>query len=150
MEIGGGRCHPASGGRALVGDVRQEEPLGEVLRSALSAPDQVLVAGDIDDVVLGVAAARVHRPTSAPGHPIGVVEMLYVEPQARRVGVGEAMMNVVIAWGEEVGCHGIDAPALPGSREAKAFFETVGLVTRVLVMHRRIDPTTRRPAPPLP
>ncbi|MDQ2729588.1 MAG: GNAT family N-acetyltransferase [Actinomycetota bacterium] len=116
------------------------EPLDDVLHSWLHAPDQVVIAGCIDDVVVGIATARLHRPPSAANRPIGVVEMLFVEPEARGVGVGEAMMDVVIRWGEDVGCHGIDAPALPGTRDAKAFFETMGLVTRALVMHRPITP----------
>ena len=73
--------------------------------------------------------------------------MLFVEPEARGVGVGEAMMDVVIGWGERVGCYGIDAPALPGARDAKAFFETMGLVTRALVMHRPITPYGRADPP---
>lgn len=140
---------PARGGAALLAELLEgREPLNETLRLGLHAPDQVVVAGCIDDVVVGLATARLHRPPSAPSRPVGVVEMLFVEPEARGVGVGEAMMDVVIQWGEDIGCHGIDAPALPGARNAKAFFETMGLVTRVLVMHRPITPGGR-PQPPV-
>jgi GNAT superfamily N-acetyltransferase len=141
---------PARGGPALLAELRGSEPLNDVLRSGLYARDQVLVAGCIDEVVVGIAAARVHRPPSAPKRPVGVVEMLFVEPEARGVGVGEAMMDVVIGWGEDVGCHGIEAPALPGTRDAKAFFETMGLVTRALVMHRPITPRGRTESPERP
>ncbi|MDQ2725298.1 MAG: GNAT family N-acetyltransferase [Actinomycetota bacterium] len=138
---------PARGGAALLAELRISEPLDDMLRSGLDAADHVVVAGCIDEVVVGIATARFHRPPSAPHRPIGVVEMLFVEPEARGVGVGEAMMDVVIRWGEDVGCHGIDAPALPGARDAKAFFETMGLVTRALIMHRPITPGGRGALP---
>ncbi len=137
----------ARGGPALVAELSGPEPLEDGLRSGLYDPDRAVVAGCIDDVVVGIATVRRHRPASAPDRPVGVVELLFVEPEARGVGVGEAMMDVVIEWGEGAGCHGIDAPALPGARDAKAFFETMGLVTRVLVMHRPITPRGR-PEPP--
>ncbi|MDQ6782342.1 MAG: GNAT family N-acetyltransferase [Actinomycetota bacterium] len=139
----------ARGGRAVLAELPSSEQLTEVLRAALDTPDSIVVAGRIDDVVVGVAAARRHRPVSEPDRPVGVVDLLFVEPAARGVGVGEAMMDVVIGWAQEVGCHGIDACALPGARDAKAFFETVGLVTRLLVMHRSITPRPDpAPSPP--
>lgn len=138
---------PARGGPALLAELPGRQPLDEVLRSGLHASDHMVVAGLIDDVAVGIATVRLHRPPSAPNRPIGVVEMLFVEPEARGVGVGEAMMDVVIRWAEDVGCHGLDAPALPGTRDAKAFFETIGMVTRVLVMHRPITPRGRRARP---
>lgn len=138
------------GGPALLAELHGSEPVDDVLRSGLHASDRVVVAGCIDDVVVGIATARLHRPPSAPHRPVGVVEMLFVEPDARGVGVGEAMMDVLIRWGEGVGCHGLDAPALPGARDAKAFFETMGLVTRALVMHRPITPEGDREPPEQP
>jgi GNAT superfamily N-acetyltransferase len=133
----------ARGGAALLAELPALDALDDVLRSGLEAADGVVVAGTIDDFVVGIATARVHRPASAPDRPVGVVEVLYVDPEARGVGVGEAMMDVVLRWGEQAGCHGIDAPALPGARDAKAFFETMGMVTRALIMHRPITPGGR-------
>lgn len=130
----------ARGGLALLAELHGSEPIDDVLRSGLDASDRVVVAGCIDDVVVGIATARLHRPPSAPDRPVVAVEMLFVEPDARGVGVGEAMMDVLIIWGEGVGCFGIDASALPGARDAKAFFETMGLVARALVMHRPTRP----------
>jgi GNAT superfamily N-acetyltransferase len=140
----------ARGGAALLAELPALDAVDDVLRSGLDAPDRVVVAGSFDDAVVGIATARVHRPVSAPHRPLAVVEVLYVDPEARGVGVGEAMMDVVLRWGEKAGCHGIDAPALPGARDAKAFFETMGMVTRALIMHRPITPggrpgTTGRP-----
>ena len=71
----------------------------------------------------------------------GVVETIYVEPSARQVGVGEVMVAAILQWCAERGCRGVDAPALPGSRPAKAFFEDHGFVARLLIMHRVLPDT---------
>ena len=61
---------------------------------------------------------------------------VYVEPEARGVGVGEMLLDAVVAWATERGCIGIDSLALPGNRETKNFFESFGLVARAIVVHR--------------
>lgn len=128
------------GGAALIADLTIGEPLEATLRAVLTNPGRLLVSGCIDDAVVGIAAAHVRRPPSSPARPAAMVELFYVEPEARGVGVGETMVDLVTAWGAGLGCHGVDAPALPGARDAKAFFETSGLVARLLIMHRPIGP----------
>ena len=91
-------------------------------------------------MAVGFASAKCDR---ARQHPIGVIEAIYVEPSARLVGVGEAMLDVVVAWFAERGCQGVDAPALPGSRPAKAFFEDHGFVARLLTMHHPLPASGR-------
>jgi hypothetical protein len=48
-------------------------------------------------------------------------------------------MEAVLAWAGERGCVGVDALALPGSRETKNFFESFGLVARAIVVHRDLQ-----------
>jgi GNAT superfamily N-acetyltransferase len=57
-------------------------------------------------------------------------------PDARSVGVGEALMDLIVAWCEQRRCVGIDAHALPGNRATKNFFETFGFKARLLTVHR--------------
>jgi hypothetical protein len=54
--------------------------------------------------------------------------------------VAEAMVAALDDWARTLGCAGIDAPALPGNRAAKAFFEGQGFLARLLVMHRPLPP----------
>ena len=65
-----------------------------------------------------------------------MVGELYVSPEARRAGVGRAMAASLSAWCRSMGCNGVDANALPGSRAVKSFFEADGFTARLLVMHR--------------
>jgi len=117
------------GGPLLVARHCRSEPLDLAFAEALADPTTGLWAGTIDGVPVGYALA------SADGE-IAVIEELHVEPEARAVGVGEAMLDAIVAWAHEVGCTGIDAFALPGARATKNFFETFGLTARLLVLHR--------------
>ncbi|HET9059517.1 MAG TPA: GNAT family N-acetyltransferase, partial [Acidimicrobiales bacterium] len=65
---------------------------------------------------------------------------LYVQPSARRQGVGRALLADAAGWAVETGCAGLDGTALPGDRVAKSFFEAVGMRARMLVMHRALAP----------
>jgi GNAT superfamily N-acetyltransferase len=123
------------GGALLAGSLVSPGPLFEALQSALSDDDRLLVLGDTDGASVGLAAARCDRKRR---EPVGVVDTIYVEPSARQVGVGEAMLDLVVQWSVARGCVGVDAPALPGNRAAKAFFEGQGFVARLLVMHHPI------------
>jgi GNAT superfamily N-acetyltransferase len=77
-----------------------------------------------------------HLEHLADGTTLGVVDDLFVLPDGRGVGVGEAMMDLLLEFCATHGCTGIDAVALPGNRETKNFFETFGLVARAIVVHR--------------
>jgi len=105
-------------------------------REALRAPgdDGVTFVGTIDGVVVGFAAVGIDE--LADGSRLGVVTSIFVEPGAREVAVGEALLDEVIAWCTARECIGIDAHALPGNRETKNFFESFGLVARAIVVHR--------------
>lgn len=112
------------------------EPVRDGLAAALADPDQHVVVGRIDDVVIGYGVVRLERLRD--GGLLGVVDDLYVEPGARGIGVGEAIMDALIAWCEGRGCDGVDSLALPGTRATKNFFERFGLVARAIVVHRRL------------
>jgi GNAT superfamily N-acetyltransferase len=127
--------HRERGGALLVDSVVSSEPPDGALRRALDDPERLVVLGTLDGVEVGFASVR---RDAARSQPIGVIEGIYVEPSARQIGVGEAMVDLVRNWCWGRGCRGIDAPALPGSRAAKAFFEDHGFVARLLVMHHSL------------
>ncbi len=117
------------GGHLLTARHCRPEPLDLSFAEALADPTTGLWAGTIDGVPVGYALV------SADGD-IAVIEELHVDPQARAVGVGEAMLDAIVAWARLQSCSGIDAFALPGARETKNFFETFGMTARLLVLHR--------------
>jgi GNAT superfamily N-acetyltransferase len=112
------------------------EPVEESITTALGSPDHLVLAGTIDGTLIGYAIAHVERLRT--GERLGVVEDIYVEAEARSVGVGEALMDEVLVWCRERGCIGVDSLALPGNRQTKNFFESFGLVARAIVVHRSL------------
>jgi GNAT superfamily N-acetyltransferase len=101
---------------------------------AFDDPDQLVLAGTIDDVVVGYA--RVVATAVAGGSWLAVLTDVFVEERAREVGVGEALLDQAIEWARARGCIGIDSVALPGMRASKNFFEAAGLVARAITVHK--------------
>jgi ribosomal protein S18 acetylase RimI-like enzyme len=104
----------------------------------LERDDASLVVGTIDGSVIGYACGEVERLPD--GRALGVIREIYVEPGARAVGVGEAMLACLGDLFERSDCIGVDSVALPGNRAAKNFFETNGYSARLIVMHHRLRP----------
>jgi ribosomal protein S18 acetylase RimI-like enzyme len=109
------------------------EPLDLAYRSLLDRADALVVVGTIDDVTIGFGAVVVD--TLRSGRALGVITDLFVEEDARSVGIGDAMTTDLVAFCVAHGCVGIDARALPGHRATKNFFEAHGFTARALVMH---------------
>ena len=93
------------GGRVFVAREARGEPLEDAFAAAIDDPDRLVVVGTIDDTPIGYAVA-----TTEPlrdGTRLGVVSDLFVEGEARGIGVGEAMMTLVLcvvhrAWVQRV------------------------------------------------
>lgn len=100
----------------------------------IGSPDTLVVVGTVDEVPVGYSVVSIERLRD--GSRLGVIEELFTEPDARAVGVGEAMLDAVLDFCVREQCRGVDAGALPGQREAKNFFERAGFTARRLVMHR--------------
>lgn len=128
IEIG-----PARGGALFTAREARRDPPGE-LAAAVVDPDQLVVVGEIDSWMAGYASA--HIEALRDGSLLGVIDDLFVESDARQVGVGEAMTDLVVAWCQERGCRGIDARVLPGDRLTKNFFESFGFTARAITVHR--------------
>jgi len=116
---------------------RRSGPIVDALAHAVDAPDYELAVGVWDGTVVGYALARADR--LADGGLLGVVDDLYVDPGAREVGIGEALMDHLLDWCRAQGCFGVDSIALPGDRATKNFFESFGLVARAILVHKSLD-----------
>ena len=125
---------PTKGGDVWARTAGRAEPVEDALCSALTDHDHLVVVGAVEEAVVGYGVARFNELRD--GGRLGVIGDLFVEPDFRGVGVGEAMMDLLVDWCEEQGCFGVDSVALPGNRPTKNFFETFGLVARAIVVHR--------------
>lgn len=126
---------PMKGGELWAVREARPEPLEDSYAALLGREDACLLVGTIDGAVIAFGAVEVERLRS--GDNLGVITDLFVEPEARGVGVGEALAGDLVAFCLRHDCVGIDALALPGHRAAKNFFEDSGFTARAIVMHRR-------------
>lgn len=131
--------------RALRAELREErggelwsarEARVEPVATLLGRDDACVVVGTVTDAVLGYGIVTTEELRD--GTRLGVIIELYVEPDARAVGVGEVIAEALVAFCRDAGCRGVDATALPGHREAKNFFERAGFTARSLTMHKRL------------
>lgn len=128
---------PERGGAVWAAREARPHPPEPSLAVAIDDPDQLVLIAMYEGVAFGYATAHVEHLRDSTS--LCVVEEIYVEQEARGVGLGEALMNEVIAWAWEHDCAGIDAFVLPGNRAAKNFFESSGLVARAILVHRSLD-----------
>jgi GNAT superfamily N-acetyltransferase len=125
------------GGELWLGREARPEPLEEQYRALLDRDDALVIVGTIDDTPVGFGTVEVE--TLRTGERLGVIDELYVEEDARSVGVGESMAAALLDFCRQRKCCGVDTRALPGHRAAKNFFEEQGFTARALVMHRPLD-----------
>jgi GNAT superfamily N-acetyltransferase len=121
------------GGALWAATIAAAPPLDAHFAALVDRPDTAALVGTIDDQVVGYGTARVE--VLRGGRRLGVVDEVYVEPEAREVSVGEVLLDALCDWCLEQRCDGIDAVALPGDRTAKNFFEAHGFTARLLTMH---------------
>jgi len=112
-------------------------PLEDSLRVVLSGPPWWGYVGTLDGVLLGFLLAR-DEPLQPPcaDTKVASIRFVFTVPQARQVGLGEAMITAFL---HDAGARGItlfDAHVSPGHREAKNFFESNGFTARSITMHR--------------
>jgi ribosomal protein S18 acetylase RimI-like enzyme len=117
------------------------EPVEMSIADSLSDPCAHLVVGTIDAVPVGFALGLVRPLLAHTGQRIGAITLVFTEPEARGVGVGEAMRDDLIGRFTAEGVDRFDAHVVPGHRLAKNFFESAGFSARHIVMH------THRPTP---
>jgi GNAT superfamily N-acetyltransferase len=128
---------PMKGGALWSAREAVAQPFEDAYGALIDRDDAFVVVGTVDETVVGFGAVTVERLRT--GEPLGIIGDLFVEPDARAVGVGEAMADDLVAFCVARGCAGIDALALPGHRTTKNFFEGSGFTARALVMHRALD-----------
>jgi GNAT superfamily N-acetyltransferase len=96
----------------------------------VSTSEAVLV-GTIGDVTVGYLCGGIDNDRAT-------VHELFVEPDARGVGVGHALIGAAATWAATAGCRHLDAAALPGDRGTKNFFEAHGMTSRLLIVSRAL------------
>jgi len=93
--------------------------------------------GVIDQAIVGFGIIELE--SLKDGTPHASIKALYVEQEARSVGVGEVLMEEMLTWANLHEAKAVDAIALPGDRATKNFFETHGLVARAIIVQKALS-----------
>jgi GNAT superfamily N-acetyltransferase len=99
------------------------EDFGDRLRKAVEAGDVEVLAARAEDQLLGVALL-VYRLNVSAGGLFASVEELYVRPEARRRGVGHALLQAADERCEKRGVSYVEAQV--EEKEAVLFYAAVG------------------------
>jgi GNAT superfamily N-acetyltransferase len=115
--------------KLLEGFLREGEPVPEDfarrLHEAVERGEFEVLAAYMGNSVVGVAVLAYRLSVSAAG-PFASIEDLYVEPDARRKGIGTALLEAV---GEHCAARGVSyVEAQVEDEEAAAFYGTSGYV----------------------
>ena len=107
------------------------------LRKAVEAGDAEVLAARAEDQILGVALLAYRLSVSAGGL-FASVEDLYVRPEARRRGVGRALLQAADERCEDHGISYVEAQV--EEREAEQFYAALGYEpeTSVRVLSRSL------------
>jgi GNAT superfamily N-acetyltransferase len=127
---GGAAVHPGDGGG------QPPAATHAAVGAYVTGGGRTALVGLLDDWTAGAALCRVD---AADGGRRGVLDVCFVEPGAREVGLGRLLLDHALAWFRDEGCTAVDGRAFPGDREAKQFFESAGFKARLLVMHLPLD-----------
>jgi GNAT superfamily N-acetyltransferase len=112
------------------------EPIDRAFKDALVDESTIVYLGTIDDVPFGFLLARIEGLLpQAKGEHVGSIRLVFVELDAREVGVGGAMRDRAMSDLRQQGITRFDAHVLPGHRLVKNFFEAGGFAARSIIMH---------------
>ena len=117
------------------------EPIAEAAGAFIDDPGAWVYVGQIDAYPVGFLIARSDALLPQAGKErLASVQLIFTEPEARGVGVGEAMIVSLLGDAAASGHRRFDGNTPPGHREAKSFFESHGFTARRIVLHRN-EPT---------
>jgi len=112
------------------------EPIDASFHLLLGDPEALVVMGEVDGYPFGFTVARIEEILpQAAGERIGSIRLIYVEPEAREIALGEKMRDYAMELLRRRGITRFDAHVLPGHRLAKNFFEAGGFSARAIIMH---------------
>lgn len=70
--------------------------------------------------------------------PLARVDQVYVTPEARELGFGDALLEAATAVAVEANAELLEGQALPGDRDTKNLYERAGITARLITVSRRL------------
>jgi ribosomal protein S18 acetylase RimI-like enzyme len=110
-----------------------------VARSLLSRPDAAAFVSEVDGAVVGLCAVEIAQaPAFLAERGRAEITELYVEPAARRRGVGRALAGAALAFAGGRGASRVEIRVHARNVEGRAFWRALGFEPFVDVLARRL------------
>ena len=130
--------------RAALADARggarwldAHRPIGNEWTTAIS--ERAVFVGTIPvDNESDVVVAFLVADGLADPMPVVRVDQVYVAPDARELGFGDALVAAAMQWGREAGAKLFEAETLPGDRNLKNLYERAGVTARLITVSKRL------------
>ena len=94
---------------------------------AWEQPGAIVHVAHIGDLIVGYVVATVDRDLAR-------IDEVYVTPEARELGFGDALLEVTIAAARAAGARTLDGESLPGDRDTKNLYERAGIKARLITV----------------
>lgn len=86
-----------------------------------------VVVAHIGDVVIGYLVLRTTGP-------VATIDDVYVTPEARELGFGDALLAAAVDRARASGCNRLEGESLPGDRDTKNLYERAGIKARLITV----------------
>lgn len=94
--------------------------------------DRAVFVGTLDDVVVGYLELALRADRTAE------VVQVFVDAEARELGLGDALLSSAIEHARMCGCAAIEGTALPGDRLTKNLYERAGITARRITVWKAL------------
>ena len=125
------------GGEVLLNLDSFSEDSSENFSFWFDSSDHRIFTGLFGDAVVAYGVLEFSKTND--NQKIASIKEIFVLKDARSVGVGESVIHSITNEAIEHNAIGIDSFALPGDRETKNFFETQGMVARLIHVYRPLE-----------
>lgn len=116
-----------------------DSELGELLRAIARDPDAAIFVYDDGGDLPGMCIVRIdHAPPIMVEVERAEITDLGVRPDARRRGIGSALVDEALRWVRESGVGRVEVQVAVGNAEGQAFWRARGFGDLMDVLHKRL------------
>ncbi len=110
-----------------------EETLAR-FEAAIDDPDALPVVAEVDGLAVAIGLGSIHRPSSISDDRSLEITSFVVRPDHRGLGIGRAMVAVMVEFARGRGVDQLDLRVFAGNQEAAAFWSRLGFRPRMTQM----------------
>ena len=108
----------------------------------------MLHVAELDGEVVGFMLSRVLRvPPHYGGVLVGELTDMYIDPQARRMGIGHELSRLAINWLRDQGAHSVEIQIVDGNEGSWRLYEKMGFYLELRQVRMLIE-DYQDPGPP--